>query len=259
MALSKEELLDLRYAKSLLEDPSLAAKITGTLGVPIEKGFELLPEGWRTRVGAAVRVSLERALDAAVFSIRASSERRSFDLAHKIAVGATGAAGGVFGLTALAVELPVSTSIMLRSIAAIAGSEGHDVADLRTRLDCLEVFALGAPSPADDAADSGYFAARAALGQVVADATRYVAKHGLAAKNAPALVRLIAAIAGRFGIVVSEKAAAQAVPVIGAAGGALVNTLFMDHFQDVAHGHFIIRRLDRIHGEDAVQAAYERL
>ena len=94
MALSKEELLDLRYAKSLLEDPSLAAKITGTLGVPIEKGFELLPEGWRTRVGAAVRVSLERALDAAVFSIRASSERRSFDLAHKIAVGATGAAGG---------------------------------------------------------------------------------------------------------------------------------------------------------------------
>ncbi|TFH25490.1 MAG: EcsC family protein [Myxococcales bacterium] len=259
MSLSKEELLDLRYAKSLLEDPSLATKITGMLGIPIEKGFDLLPDGWRTRVSTAVRVSLERALDAAVFSIRASRERRSFDLAHKIAVGATGAAGGAFGLSALAIELPVSTSIMLRSVAAIAGSEGHDVTDLRTRLDCLEVFALGAPSAADDAAESGYFAARAALSQVVADAGRYVAQHGLAAKNAPALVRLISAIAGRFGIVVSEKAAAQAVPVIGAAGGALSNTLFIDHFQDVAHGHFIIRRLDRIHGEEAVRAEYERL
>lgn len=258
MALSSEDLLDLRYARSLLEDPSLAAKLMGALGVPVEKGFELLPEGWRARVGAATSASLERALDVAVLSIRGTRTPRSFDLAHKLAVGATGAAGGAFGLAALAVELPVSTTIMLRSVAAIAAAEGHRVEEVRTRLDCLQVFALGAPAAGDDTAESGYFAVRAALGHLVSDAARHVASHGLAAKNAPALIRLIAAIAGRFGIVVSEKAAAQAVPLIGAAGGALVNTLFIDHFQDVARGHFIIRRLESVHGDAAVRSAYDR-
>ena len=52
--------------------------------------------------------------------------------------------------------------------------------------------------------------------------------------------------------------AAQAVPVIGAAGGALINTLFMDHFQDMAHGHFTVRRLERKYGEEVVKLAYEQ-
>jgi hypothetical protein len=72
-------------------------------------------------------------------------------------------------------------------------------------------------------------------------------------------MRLITLVAERFGIQITEKAAAQAVPALGAAGGALINTLFIDHFQDMARGHFIIRRLDRRYGEDAVRAAYEGL
>jgi hypothetical protein len=70
-------------------------------------------------------------------------------------------------------------------------------------------------------------------------------------------VRLVALIAARFGIVVSEKAAAQAIPIIGAAGGAIINTVFIDHYQDMARGHFTVRRLERLHGVDAVRAAYE--
>jgi hypothetical protein len=72
-------------------------------------------------------------------------------------------------------------------------------------------------------------------------------------------MRLITAIAARFGIVVSEKAAAQAVPVLGAAGGALINTIFIDHFQDTARGHFIVRRLERNYGQDLVRQEYDRL
>ena len=59
--------------------------------------------------------------------------------------------------------------------------------------------------------------------------------------------------------VVSEKAAAQLVPVIGAAGGALVNTVFISHYQDMARGHFAVRRLERIHGIEPVRLAYEAL
>ena len=64
-------------------------------------------------------------------------------------------------------------------------------------------------------------------------------------------------LGARFGVVVSEKAVAQAVPIIGAAGGALVNSIFIDHFQDMARGHFIVRRLERTYGEEVVKRAYE--
>ena len=45
----------------------------------------------------------------------------------------------------------------------------------------------------------------------------------------------------------------------GRAGGAVVNTLFMDHFQKMAQGHFTVRRLERKYGEGAVKTAYEQL
>ena len=80
---------------------------------------------------------------------------------------------------------------------------------------------------------------------------------GLIEEGAPALVRLVIQIAERFSIQVSEKAAAQAIPAIGAAGGAIVNTLFIDHFQDMARGHFIVRRLEKKYGKEVVEEAYK--
>jgi hypothetical protein len=73
------------------------------------------------------------------------------------------------------------------------------------------------------------------------------------------LVRLIAQIASRFGVVVTQKLVVQAVPVIGALGGAAVNYAFIDHFQEVARSHFVVRKLERRYGKDIVRAAYERL
>jgi hypothetical protein len=63
----------------------------------------------------------------------------------------------------------------------------------------------------------------------------------------------------RFGVPVSEKIVAQSLPVVGAAGGALLNTLFIDHFQDMARGHFIVRRLERRYGKEVVRVAYLRI
>ena len=82
---------------------------------------------------------------------------------------------------------------------------------------------------------------------------------GAARKGAPALVNFITQVAARFGVVVSEKAAAQSIPVVGAAGGAAINTIFIDHFQNIARGHFTVRRLERIYGEELIREAYENL
>ncbi len=253
------DLADLAYAKSLLENPGLAAKITSLLGTPIEKGFALLPRNWSQVVSIGTRKALTVAIEAAVLTLDKRSGRASSDFLHKILVAASGAGGGFFGLPALSVELPISTTIMMRSIADIARSEGETISDPHTKMACIEVFALGGPGASDDAAETGYFAVRAALSKAVSDAAEYIARRGIVEEGAPAIVRLIAQIASRFGVQVSEKAAAQAIPVIGAAGGSILNTLFMDHFQDMARGHFIVRRLESRYGREEVRRVYRTL
>ena len=257
MPFNKTDLNDLKKAKTLLENPGIAAKITNLLGTPIERGLELLPDNWNVKVRELTQEALSKAVHAAVFTIKDSPGKEASNYWHKIAVATTGGIGGFFGLTALAVELPISTTIMLRSIADIARSEGEAISKIESKIACIEVFAFGGPSKSDDASDSGYFAVRAALSQSVSKAAEYIAEKGLAEESAPALVRLIIKIAKRFSIQVSEKAAAQAVPAIGAAGGAIINTLFIDHFQDMALGHFIVRRLERKYGKEVVEATYK--
>ena len=127
------------------------------------------------------------------------------------------------------------------------------------KLQCIEVLALGGRLKNDDAAETEYFTTRAAMAKAVSDAATYLTKKGLSDKGAPAIVRLITQIASRFSIVVSEKAAAQAVPLVGAFGGAIINTLFIDHFQNIGKGHFIVRRLERLHDPEEVRRIYEEL
>ena len=257
MTFQQKDLSDLKKAKALLENPGLTAKMTNLLGRPIEKGFTHLPANWRVKIGEVTRTALSTAVHTAVLTMKASPGEQASNSWHKLAVAATGGVGGFFGLPALAIELPISTTIMLRSIADIARSETENIHEIESKIACIEVFALGGSSTSDDASESGYFAVRAALAQSIATATEHLTGKGLVEEGAPALVRLIIQIAERFSIQVSEKAAAQAVPAIGAAGGALINTLFIDHFQDMARGHFIVRRLERKYTKEAVEAAYK--
>ena len=64
---------------------------------------------------------------------------------------------------------------------------------------------------------------------------------------------------GMICCIVTEKAAAQAIPAIGAAGGAIINTIFIDHFQEMARGHFIVRRLERKYGSEIVEETYKKI
>lgn len=259
MPLSPRDREDLAFAAALLEHPSLAATLTATLGAPIERALTLLPEGLNGLVQRSTRAALERALEVAFRTLDGrAGARGSRDGLHRALAAASGGLAGGFGLPALAFELPLSTVLMLRSIADVARSEGEDLERMDARLACLEVFALGGRSRSDDASETGYFAVRASLAVAVSDALRHLAAARGVERSAPALVNLIGRLAARFGVAVSEKAAAQSVPVIGAVGGALVNTLFIDHFQGVARGHFIVRRLEREHGAEAVRAEYER-
>lgn len=250
---------DLGLAVDLLEHPSFAAKVTNLIGGPVEKAIAMLPDGMSDTLVNTTQKALSKAMDLAVSTLNERYRGESADGAHRFLTSVSGAVGGAFGLMALTVELPISTTLMLRSIADIARSEGEPLSDVETKLACLEVFALGGTKEEDDGVDTGYFAVRAALAGAMTEAGKYLVEHGLANSGAPALVRFLAKIASRYSIQISKKAAAQAIPLLGAAGGATINLVFMDHFQNMARGHFIVRRLERTYGKDLVHETYQRL
>ena len=252
----KQELVT---AKQLLENPGIAAKLTNFLGTPIEKGFDALPENWKHKISVITQKSLLKATETAILTMKNTPTKEPSNKWHKLSVAASGGIGGFFGFTALAIELPVSTTIMLRSIIDIARSQGENVDDYEAKLACLEVFALGGKTTLDDATESGYFTMRTILAKSISESMQHLGSKTASKETAPVLLKFISSISQRFGIQISEKAAAQAIPVIGAAGGALINTIFIDHFQDMAKGHFIVRKLERKYNQHQIKVLYEQL
>jgi hypothetical protein len=262
MTLSELDREALFAAVRRLERQSFASRIAALAGRPVGLVSRALPAPASALVAKATTLALENALDIALFSLRKTplkARQRRGRVFHSVLACASGAIGGAFGLTALALELPVSTAIMLRAIAAIAQSEGEDLADPRARLACLEVFALGAAAASGGLPNEDYFAIRDRLAPRVVEVADFAVDKTAVVESAPVIVRFMAQIAARFSLVVSEKAMAQAVSVVGAVGGAAVNLAFIEHFQELAHGHYTVRRLERIYGADAVRAAYSRV
>src|SRR5688572_11496250 len=109
MEISREHLVNLAYAKSLLDTPSLAARLTSYVGAPIERGFAMLPARWSESVSQATQAALQRALDVALGTLGDRPNVLSIDAVHKGIVATTGAVGGAFGLGILGIELPIST------------------------------------------------------------------------------------------------------------------------------------------------------
>ena len=240
-----------------LERGSLVARLSELTGEPVTGLLRRMPRFVSQPIQAAVQKALKQALEAALYKIDTGIPEPG-RIGFKLLSGIAGGVSGFFGMATLAVELPVTTTLMLRSIAGIARRQGEDLRSSGARLACLEVFALG-PRPRGDVmgAETSYYAARAFLAKAVSEAAQLMAERGLARGSSPVIVELITALGSRFGLVVSEKVAAGAIPVIGAIGGAAVNLAFMEHFQKLAQAHFAIRRLEREHGSEEVHRVYQ--
>jgi hypothetical protein len=244
----------LQAAFVILERPDFAARISEAAGRPVRQALRMTPRSIETPLARAVEAALRRALNLAIRSMTdgPGRDRGSFALA-----GAGGAISGFFGAGALALELPMTTTLMLRAIAEVARRHGEDLSTLESRMQCLAV--LGLAAQGRESPDVGYFAARAAFGRLISAASASLFERGAASSSGPVVNAIIRAIAPRFGVVVSERAAASALPVLGALGGATLNMLFVRHFQRTAHGHFTVRRLERLYGPEVVGAYYRGL
>ncbi|MFZ5518874.1 MAG: EcsC family protein [Candidatus Zhuqueibacterota bacterium] len=258
--MEKHDLDRLARAVYYLENPTWTATITDIIGMPVEWAIRKLPAKANQIISNATSKAISKAVKVAVLTMNAEHRGAPKKWCHRGAVATSGAIGGFFGLAGLTVELPASTIIMLRSIADVARSQGEDITKVDSQLQCVSVFALGSKSwDDDDASESSYYAIRAVLAKLISEAGSYIAEKGFVEEGAPIIVKFIVRIASRFQGIISEKVATESIPVIGALGGASINLLFMNHFQRVATGHFIIRSLERAYSAEEVKIEYSRI
>lgn len=206
------------------------------LGGKVEAQMNLLPAGMRKQIETLTLSTLERALGVAALG------RHAPDLgpaAAPIAVALSGAAGGAGGLVTSVAELPVTITLILGTIRAAAEAEGFDPDDPAIKAEILRCFASGTPMGGDDGVNTAFIGARITV-------------------TGAALNALIGQLAPRIAVTLSQKLAAQAVPVLGAVSGAALNTAFLRHYRELARIRFRLLRLSQDHGAERVVARFSQ-
>jgi len=248
---------NLTRAVALLEKNSFVTTLARIAGRPVNAVVASLPP----IVGETImKASNNAILQCLKFALKPRGPRNLIAIAGKhpaLVSGIAGAVGGFAGVAGLLVELPVTTVAMFQAITRIAAAEGEDVSRPEVRLACLEVLALSTDGRGPAALGSGYYAARNALAKSTDEAASYVLRRSTSLETGPAVVRLVSAIAARFGLLVSEELAASAIPIIGAATGSSLNIAFVQHFKNIARGHFAVRSLERKYGEARIREEFE--
>src|SRR5690606_6646091 len=117
--LSEHDQALLSEAVQQLERPSMAAKLAGVVGTPIEQLLDRLPGVIQSQITRVTEEALSKALAVAMKTLDEEEPKAPWRLTHKVAATVSGVAGGMFGAPALFAELPVTTVIILRSIADI--------------------------------------------------------------------------------------------------------------------------------------------
>jgi hypothetical protein len=258
LRLSPADHAALQMAVKRLEKSNFAARIADYAGAPVNRILSMLPRPVNRQLSGLVKSAVMKGLDVAVDTLDQKPPPQPLTGFSSLLAGVTGGVGGLFGFGALAVELPLTTTFMLRAIAEIARHEGEDLTQLEARLACLEVFAYGSKR-ADHTIDVSYYAARTLISRYTGDVAALFLERGGIDASTPVVSNLVAEIVSRFGLVVSDKVAASAVPIIGAVSGATINVIFMDHFQRIAKGHFTLRRLERTYGSAHIRHQYTLL
>ena len=269
--MTDKELAFIAEAASFLENPSLVLKLTKVLGKPIDFLQQQLPGKAQVYLTNSVEKSLNTALKMAISTIKSapkdmqdwgqlSHRSKVAGRAHTAGVAATGALGGFFGLASLPLELPVSTTMILRGISRVAAEWGQDVRDPAVQLQCVYVFSLGI-SKSDE--DSSYLSSRIAFSKVMREAAVFISQYtarelfsAIEKGTATVFTRFIAQVAARFEVAVTEKLIASAIPVAGAIGGAAINAAFCDYYVSASRYHFGLLHLEKTHGTTTVQKAF---
>ncbi|WP_128253618.1 EcsC family protein [Falsirhodobacter deserti] len=211
-------------------------KVISIAGHRAEGLMEKIPSPVRVRIEEATAFALRRCYTVAS-AARASRLPDTGRYGHSVAAVISGGAGGFGGIASSVVELPATISIFFSAIQKVAASHGFDPNEESVRLECLRVFGSGTPFEEDDGVNTAFLASRIAL-------------------SGAGVQGLIASVAPRLAAVLSQKLAAQTVPLLGAATGAAVNLAFVTYYQELAHVRFGLLKLAKEHSETGVMQSF---
>ena len=241
----------------MADSRGVLVRLTGVFGRQVE-GLKALVSQAGGKIGGAAWLDLtQRAQDAvedilwnsyryATFGLEAAPHfirprQPRKNMLHRLLTTASGVTSGFVGLPGAVIDIPFTTTTILRSIAEIARDFGEDLSSEDTRRACLEVLAFGLPGEAQEEAETGYWAARLGVSHLTINL-------------------LIRSAGGQFGLILSDKLVAQMVPLLGAVTGGLLNYSFTDYYQGMAKVHFCIRALEKRTGDaQAVKLSFEAL
>lgn len=265
MSPTETELLWIQEAKKFLDHPSLVISLANAAGKPLEMIQNKVPARIQKILRSSTEKALQKALDWALSSAdqKVNLYKESFDIqnkntthhvyTHSALSAISGAVGGFFGPLSLAIELPISTTLILRAIVKNAQSFGFDPNHPDIKAECLFVFTLGSSqSSKDDEMNSAYFTSRLAFAQIMRETSAAV----VGKSGTSLLTKLIARIATRFEVAVTEKFLAQGLPILGAIGGASINAAFADYFGRAAQYHFGLKALELKYGKEIINQLY---
>ena len=216
-----------RLARRYLNAGGIGMDVLNMIGIKAEFLLDRLPTSVRTRMDRITLAALNRAFDAASLSRGLLTERG--DWFNRMLSTTSGAVGGMAGIAGAALEMPLTITLLLRAIMDIAAEHGIDPDSDIARREALTVFAAAGPLNSDEGADLAFLAARMSItGQTV---------QGLIARVAPKLSASL-----------TQKLAAQAVPVLGAVAGGAINYSFTRYYQEIARVNFGLLRMSRESG-----------
>lgn len=260
--LTLEHTVELKRCKNILENPSYFIQLASMAGKPIDIAMKSFPIDLQSVIDKA----LYAAIETAAYSISEKEGKTILldeNFRHKVLATTSGLVGGSGGIATIAAELPITTTIIMRSILKIAKSHQFDIKTPEVKIACIEVFALGSPnSSSDDYAENSYIASRIAMGVEIKSAINYLSKLGtqkILFSEAPAIVAIINKIASHFGIVATNKLIAQTLPIVGGITAATINYLFISHYQSMADAHFSIKKLEKEYTTEVVFSTYKSL
>ena len=212
---------------------NLGVQVLNALNKPTDSLLMRLPDYARDRLEDLTARGLEASLHLARHSRRVVGHQKPW--INTAAATLTGVVGGAGGLGASLAELPVTVTLLMRSVQAVAVDYGLDPDRPAVQRDCLLVFAASGPLSPDPGLEMSFLASRSTL-------------------TGATVHRAIALVAPRLAGVMGRKLAMQTVPVLGAASAVATNLSYAQYYQQMAHVVFGLRRLSIETGEP-----YDRL
>lgn len=222
-------------AETYVRARSVLMSFMSTIGKFAERGIDKLPTDWQETIVTAVREALEWAAQVATTQMEDAPGREASDTLYKTIATLTGIGSGAVGLPAIVAELPVSTGLMLRSIADIGRSLGASMSSPDFVATCIETFAYGGPLDEDDDADLAFFATRI---------------------GAPRVAAMITEVAARYVAAMTPRIMAMTVPVVGAVVGGGINLTYMQFYQSMARVLFTLLPIEKAHDRAQVRSCF---